>query len=58
VVFDYNPVKTQIINRERLVNGNRISGPAVLVEYSSTIVVPPFAEAAVDEYGNLIIDIR
>ena len=58
VVFDYNPVKTQIINRERLVSGNRISGPAVLVEYSSTIVVPPFAEASVDEYGNLIMEIQ
>jgi N-methylhydantoinase A len=57
VVFDYNPAKTQIINRERLVSGNRISGPAVLVEYSSTIVVPPFAEASVDEYGNLTIEI-
>jgi N-methylhydantoinase A len=58
VVFDYNPAKTQIINRERLVSGNRISGPAVLVEYSSTIVVPPFAEASVDEYGNLIMEIE
>jgi N-methylhydantoinase A len=58
VVFDYKPAKTQIINRERLASGNRISGPAVLVEYSSTIVVPPFAEASVDEYGNLIMDIN
>jgi N-methylhydantoinase A len=57
VIFDYTPAKTQIINRERLVSGNRISGPAVLVEYSSTIVVPPFAEALVDEYGNLIMEI-
>lgn len=57
VVFDYKPAKTRIINRERLVSGNRMSGPAVLVEYSSTIVVPPFAEASVDEYGNLIMEI-
>ncbi|MGD9034746.1 MAG: hydantoinase/oxoprolinase family protein, partial [Desulfobacteraceae bacterium] len=57
VVFDYKPAKTQVINRERLVSGNRISGPAVLVEYSSTIVVPPFAEASVDAYGNLIMEI-
>jgi N-methylhydantoinase A len=57
VIFDYRPARTQIINRERLVSGNRMSGPAVLVEYSSTIVVPPFAEASVDEYGNLIMEI-
>ena len=58
VVFDFKPAKTQIINREKLVSGNKMSGPAVLVEYSSTIVVPPFAEASVDEYGNLIMDIN
>ncbi len=58
VIFDYKPARTQIINRERLVSGNRMSGPAVLVEYSSTIVVPPFAEAWVDEYGNLIMEIN
>jgi N-methylhydantoinase A len=57
VVFDYKPAKTLIMHREKLVSGNRISGPAVLVEYSSTIVVPPFAEASVDEYGNLIMKI-
>lgn len=58
VVFDFKPAKTQIINREKLLSGNKISGPAVLVEYSSTIVMPPFAEASVDEYGNLIMDIH
>ncbi|MGD9321080.1 MAG: hydantoinase/oxoprolinase family protein [Desulfobacteraceae bacterium] len=57
VVFDYKPANTQTFNREKLVSGNRISGPAVLVEYSSTIVVPPFAEASVDEYGNLVMEI-
>jgi N-methylhydantoinase A len=58
VVFDYKPAKTQIFDREKLVSGNRVSGPAVLAEYSSTIVVPPFAEASVDDYGNLIMEIR
>ncbi|UCF57693.1 MAG: hydantoinase/oxoprolinase family protein, partial [Deltaproteobacteria bacterium] len=43
VVFDYQPIKTQIFKRERLLSGNRIKGPAIVVEYSSTIVVPPFA---------------
>jgi N-methylhydantoinase A len=57
VVFDYKPAKTQIFDREKLVSGNRVSGPAVLVEYSSTIVVPPFAEASVDAYGNLVMEI-
>ena len=58
VVFDYQPIKTQIFKRERLLSGNRIKGPAIVVEYSSTIVVPPFAEAFVDEYGDLIMEIN
>jgi N-methylhydantoinase A len=57
VVFDCQPMKTQIFKRERLKSSNRIASPAVLVEYSSTIVVPPFAEAFVDEYGNLVMEI-
>jgi N-methylhydantoinase A len=56
-VFDYRPVKTKIYKRERLLSGNRIKGPAILVEYSSTIVVPQFAEVLVDQYGNLMMEI-
>ena len=57
VFFDYEPMKTEIFHRERLERGNRVRGPAVLVEYSSTVVVPPFAEAVVDEYGNIVMEI-
>lgn len=57
VVFDGKVTKTKIIARDKLLSGNRIHGPAILVEYSSTIVIPPFAEASVDEYGNIILDI-
>jgi N-methylhydantoinase A len=55
VIFDSVPVKTKIVDREKLLSGNRIAGAAILVEYSSTIVVPPWAEAVVDAYGNLIM---
>ena len=44
------------IGEEKLLNGNRITGPAIFVEYSSTIVLPPSAEAVVDAYGNLIME--
>jgi len=57
VVFDHKANKTRIIARDRLLSGNKISGPAILVEYSSTIVIPPFAEASVDEYGNVVMKI-
>ena len=43
--------------RHKLKSGNRIHGPGILVEYSSTIVIPPFASAFVDEYGNIIMEI-
>jgi N-methylhydantoinase A len=57
VVFDQKATKTQAILRDRLLSGNSIRGPAILIEYSSTIVIPPFAEASVDAYGNVILDI-
>ncbi|MBF0526413.1 MAG: hydantoinase/oxoprolinase family protein, partial [Deltaproteobacteria bacterium] len=58
VYFSHQPFPTTIYNRDRLLTGNRLLGPAIVVEYSSTIVIPPFAQAQVDGYGNLIIDIN
>ncbi|MGD9335269.1 MAG: hydantoinase/oxoprolinase family protein [Desulfobacterales bacterium] len=57
VVFDQRRMRTKIMARDKLRSGNRIHGPAVLVEYSSTIVIPPFASSFVDEYGNIIMEI-
>jgi N-methylhydantoinase A len=58
VVFDHRRTHTKIMSRDKLNSGNRIHGPAILVEYSSTIVIPPFASAVVDEYGNIVMEIR
>jgi N-methylhydantoinase A len=58
VVFDREQIDTRIIDRKKLLGGNSFDGPCIVVEYSSTIVIPPFAGATVDEYGNLIIEIR
>jgi N-methylhydantoinase A len=57
VVFDGKRIRTKIVARDKLRSGNWIEGPAVLVEYSSTIVIPPFALARVDEYGNIVMEI-
>jgi N-methylhydantoinase A len=57
VVFDHRRMRTKIIARDKLKSGNRIKGPAVVVEYSSTLVIPPFATSFVDEYGNIVMDI-
>ncbi|RZB35484.1 MAG: N-methylhydantoinase A [Desulfobacteraceae bacterium Eth-SRB2] len=57
VAFDQRRIRTKIMARHKLNSGNRIHGPGILVEYSSTIVIPPFANAFVDEYGNIIMEI-
>ena len=58
VVFDGNRIPTKIVARDNLRSGNRLDGPAIMVEYSSTIVIPPFASAYVDEYGNIVMEIN
>jgi N-methylhydantoinase A len=42
-------------SRERLLSGNRISGPALVEEHASTTVLMPGDRMIVDDYGNLII---
>jgi N-methylhydantoinase A len=55
VYFDRDPVRAKVIARDQLGYGNMFRGPAIVVEYSATIVVPPFATAEVDVFGNLIL---
>ncbi len=45
-----------VMDRERLAPGNTFSGPAIVVEYSTTTVVPPGAAGAVDRFGNLLLE--
>jgi N-methylhydantoinase A len=48
-------IKCAIYDRDKLVHGNVIEGPAVIEEADSTIVVFPNYEAYVDGYGNVIM---
>jgi N-methylhydantoinase A len=57
VVFDHQPMPTVIFDREKLCAGNRLRGPAILVEYSSTVVLPPFVEGFVDDFGNVVMEL-
>jgi N-methylhydantoinase A len=50
--------ETPIYDREKLVSGNRLSGPAVIEQMDSTTVVHPGHEAHVDRFGNIIIEIN
>jgi N-methylhydantoinase A len=46
---------TPIVGRSDLAGGRR--GPCIVEEYDATCVVPPGARAAVDAWGNIVIDL-
>ncbi|WFS63417.1 hydantoinase/oxoprolinase family protein [Pseudodesulfovibrio thermohalotolerans] len=56
-IFQGAALDADILDRTKLKPGNRFSGPAIVTEYTSTIVVPPNVEARVDLLGNLVLDL-
>jgi N-methylhydantoinase A len=46
-----------IYERALLPCGTKLRAPCVITEYSSTTLIPPGAQAAVDSFGNLIIQV-
>lgn len=58
VVFSGQRTLTTIWQRNQLPPGRKFSGPAIVVEYSATTVVPPRAAFRIDASGNLIVGIR
>jgi N-methylhydantoinase A len=44
-----------IYDRDRLMSGNRIAGPAIVEQMDSTTVILPGQRALMDEYRNLVI---
>ncbi|MFP4460810.1 MAG: hydantoinase/oxoprolinase family protein [Thermotogota bacterium] len=55
-VFDGLTVSTDVLDRNRLQYANQLIGPVIIVEYSSTIVIPPSKSVRVDAYRNLIVE--
>ena len=55
VVFPEGDFATPLFLRERLHWGNRISGPALVLQMDSTTVIPPGWVAEVDWLRNLVI---
>lgn len=53
--FDGAFVNTPVYERDRLLAGNRIAGPAIVTQADATTVVHPSYLAEVDEHLNLII---
>ena len=56
VVLDGGPVLTRFYLRTKLKAGNEVQGPAVIVEYSATTLIPNGYRASVDQYLNLLIE--
>lgn len=49
--------ETTLYDRERLDARHELSGPAIVTEYDSTVLVPPGASCSVDEFGDLVIEL-
>ena len=56
VIYQGESILFNLYHRERLSPGNRFRGPAILTEYSSTLLLPPDFSCTVDGYGNLILE--
>lgn len=57
VIFNEKNMTTPVYERQRLLNGNRLIGPALIIEYSSTTVIPPLAACTIDAYDNIVINV-
>ncbi len=57
VIFDGKEFNTKIYERDYLKPGNKFDGPAIIVEYSSTIVVPPESHVKIDAFENILIEV-
>ncbi len=55
MVFDGGGVDVPVYFRDRLLDGHRIDGPAVVEEAASVTIVRPDQRVSVDRWGNLQI---
>jgi len=56
VWFDNQERVTKMYDRSKLRSGHCFTGPALIVQYDSTTVVPPLWQVRVDEIGNLLVE--
>jgi N-methylhydantoinase A/oxoprolinase/acetone carboxylase beta subunit len=55
---DTRHVSTEIYDRALLGAGDELTGPAIIEQPDSTTVVPPGAQARVDEIGNIVLEVQ
>ena len=56
VVFMSGPVTTRLYDREKLGAGSQVSGPAIVLQMDTTVVITPGWTGTVDDYGNLVLE--
>ena len=56
VFDDGQSLQTPRYDRNKLRAGHVVSGPSIIIQHNSTILVPPGYVAQTGEYGNLIIE--
>lgn len=56
VMFAGRRFTATVYDRPKLRAGNRISGPAIVTEYSATTFIPPGWTGRVDPHGNIILE--
>ncbi len=58
MVEEGSRVAARLVHREALVEGEKLSGPALIVEDQTTIVVPTGFDAQLDEFGQVLLEER
>ena len=56
VMFAGRRLAATVYNRAKLRAGNRLTGPAIVTEYSATTFIPPRWTGRVDFYGNILLE--
>ncbi|MEO7021049.1 MAG: hydantoinase B/oxoprolinase family protein, partial [Ktedonobacteraceae bacterium] len=56
MIFAGGELPARVYARERLRHGNRVTGPALLVQMDSTTLLPPGWQGLVDAWGNLVVE--
>ena len=55
-VFAGGATAARLCDRDKLRTGNRIAGPAIVLQMDTTLVMPPGWAGEVDAYGNLLLE--
>jgi N-methylhydantoinase A len=53
--FDSNFTSVNVYDRAKLLAGNRVRGPAIIIQMDATTVIHPNHTGEVDEYLSIVI---